>query len=161
MRVLIILMVLVLVGCTSKYTHDAEVTESKPTLSVSEKERWNLMVGKWYGSNPTKSGGVRQFITERYQDGSYRDIFKVTDAQGNSSESSEVGYWGISGLISFAIFRGWLNQGIIEPSDPTDPYNYDAYHIISLNSEEYEYSHVTTGNRFRVKKVDPDFVFPN
>lgn len=161
MRVLILLTVLAMVGCASQRILNTEVTDSKPTLSASEEERWTLMVGKWYGSQPTKGGGLKQHIAERYPDGSYKITFKITDARGNSKKSSEVGNWGISGPIYFTIFRGWLNQERIKPSDPSSPYNYDAYNIINLTSEVFEYNHVTTGNRYKIQKVESNFVFPH
>jgi hypothetical protein len=160
MRVLILLIALAISGCANQHTFNRTVTESKPSVSISEEERWLFMVGKWYGSLPTKDGGVRQQIVERYPNGSYKITFKVIDSKGKSEESSEVGNWGISGPIYFTIFRGWLYSTGIEQADPSSPYNYDAYNIVSLTSDLFEYSHVTSGNKYKIQKVGPDFEFP-
>ena len=160
MRVLVLLTVIAMSGCASQHTLNTSVTESKPSVEASEEERWLLMVGKWYGNQPTKDGGVKQHIVERYPNGSYKMTFKITDAKGNSKESSEVGNWGMSGPIYFTIFRGWLHSTGLEQSDPSSPYNYDAYNIVSLTDNLFEYSHVTTGNKYKIQKVRPDFEFP-
>lgn len=118
------------------------------------------MVGKWYGSQPTKEGGVKQHTIERAIDGSYKIVFRVTDANGKVEESSEVGHWGVSGPIYFSIFRGWLSDGRLSTSDPTSPYNYDAYKIINLSTEDFEYESFSSGNRYKIKRVPNDFEFP-
>ncbi len=147
-------------GCALQNTSSVAVIEAKPEVKVSEERRWTLMIGKWYGSQPTKEGGLKQHIVERYPNGSYKIIFKVTDSNGGTKESVEVGNWGISGPIYFTIFRGWLHGSELEQSNPSSPYNYDAYNIVSLADEHFEYSHVTTGNSYKIQRVSADFEFP-
>jgi len=38
---------------------------------------------------------------------------------------------------------------------------YDAYKIITLNSEVFEYESFSSGNRYTLIKVPDDFVFPD
>lgn len=147
-------------GCDTTNTSTTTITSTKPSVSFSQEEAWRMMVGKWYGSQPTKNGGKKQEITEKQPDGTFKITFKITDPEKGIKESIEVGQWGLSGPIYFSIFRGWVKGEHYSPSNPSDPYNYDAYHIINLSNEVFEYEHVTTGNHYVIKKVPNDFEFP-
>ncbi len=138
---------------------DYSVTSSKPAVSSSQEGTWKLMIGKWYGKQPTKDGGTKEEIIEKLPNGTYKIQFRVTQPDGTKTERTEVGYWGVSGNIYFSIFKGWLSGSEIISANPTDPYNYDAYHIIELTTEKFEYQHVSTGNRYVNQRVGNDFKF--
>ena len=159
-NIILALVVASLVGCASQHTSNQVVTASKPGLTLSQEQSWQLMSGKWYGSQPTKEGGLKQHVVERFADGTYKLTFKISESDGTVRESVEVGNWGVSGTVYFTIFRGWLNGEDIRPSDPTSPYNYDAYKIVNLTKENFEYEHFTSGNKYNIKKVPTDFAFP-
>lgn len=151
---------LALPGYASTNTSTGSITSFKPTLNLSQEESWSFMVGKWFGSQPTKEGGVKKQIMERLPQGEYRVTFRIYDKEGKYEEQTEAGYWGISDQIYFTIFRGWINAGQFVPSNPSDPYNYDAYKIISLSNKIFEYKSLSSGNSYSLKKVDNDFAFP-
>lgn len=164
MRILIIskvFVMLIITGCATTNTSTVAVTSKKPSLSISQEETWNLMIGKWYGSQPTKDGGKVQEIMERSPQGTYKITFRVYEKDGKYKEQSEAGHWGVSGPIYFTIFRGWVKNNQLSPSNPADPYNYDAYKIINLNNEVFEYESYSSGNKYTNKKVSNDFEFPN
>jgi hypothetical protein len=139
-------------GCATTVTSNKVITDSKP-VSLSDEKTWKYLIGEWHGSQTTKEGGNRKEICIRHPDGTYEVEFKSTDKDGVVSNHKEVGLWGVSGSIYFSIFRGWVNNGRIKLSDPSDPYNYDAYSIIILDETEFEYKHVSTGNEYKVIKV--------
>lgn len=141
-------------------TSEEKVTPLKPPTSEAQAEAWNLMIGSWYGSQPTQDGGLLERISERFPDGTYKVRFRVHSPDGEVFEQTEVGNWGVSGEIYFAIYRGRVEGEKLIPSDPSDPYNYDAYEIVSLSEERFEYEHVANGNRYVVERVSPDFEFP-
>mgnify|MGYP003386670841 FL=1 len=160
-RILIVAIGLLLSGCASLYTSSEKVTDDKPYLSKSQKETWGLMIGKWYGSQPTTTGNRKDQITEHLPDGTYRIRFRVVSEDNKVRETIEVGQWGVSGPIYFAIFRGWLKDGKLEPSRTSDPYNYDAYRMINLTNKKFEYEHMSTGTKYVINKMPSDFEFPN
>ncbi len=160
-RIMIAAIAFLLGGCSSLHTSSEKVTDDKPYLSKSQKETWGLMVGKWYGSQPTTAGSRKDQITEHLSDGTYRDRFRVVSEDNKVRETVEVGQWGVSGPIYFAIFRGWLKDGKLKPSRSSDPYNYDAYRIINLTNKIFEYEHISTGTKYVINKVPSDFVFPD
>tara|TARA_B100000768_G_C11165037_1_gene326208 strand:+ start:320 stop:814 length:495 start_codon:yes stop_codon:yes gene_type:complete len=152
---------LALTGCATTNTSTVTVTSQKPSLSLAQEETWDLMIGKWYGSQPTKDGGKKQTIMERSPQGTYKITFRVFDKDGKYKEQAEVGHWGVSGPVYFTMFRGWIKGDQLSPSNPSDPFNYDAYKIIKLNKDVFEYEDYSTGDKYVTKKVPNDFQFPN
>lgn len=150
-----------LAGCATTNTSRVAVTSQKPSLTLSQEETWNLMIGKWYGRQPTKDGGKKQEIVERSPHGTYKITFRIYDKDGNIKEQSEAGHWGVSGPVYFTIFRGWIEGDQLSPANPADPYNYDAYKIVKLNNDVFEYEHYSSGNKYVIKRVPNDFQFPD
>lgn len=158
---------LALLGCLMVSAASAQVDTSeqavKPGPSEAPASQTYLrskLVGKWFGSQPTKDGGNQSWTIIRRNDGRYEVTFRIYGADGASQELQEVGFWGVSGPVYFTIFVGQEEDGGFVPSDPADASNYDAYRIIELSSERFEYEHFVTGNRYVVKKVDDDFQLP-
>lgn len=129
-------------------------------LTPSQEDSWDLLLGTWYGSQPTKSGGKRDEIVKRMPDGTYKFRFRTCDKSGKCSKQTEVGLWGVSGPIYFTIFLGWADKGHITPASPGNPYNDDAYKIIKLNKKIFEYKEYSDGDRFVDKRVSANFNFP-
>ena len=159
--IVVVLVGLIVTGCATTETSKVAVTSEKPSLTLSQEETWNLMIGKWFGSQPTKDGGKKQEIMERSPQGTYQITFRVYDKNGKMKEQSESGYWGVSGPVYFTIFRGWVEGNQLFPSNPADPYNYDAYRIIKLNNETFEYENYSSGDKYVIRRVPNDFKFPN
>ena len=146
-------------ACQANVTSSTKITSYKPTSSAEENARWNQMTGTWYGSQPTQDGGKKEAISRRSVDGTYEVTFRVTAYDGHVEEFTEVGEWGISGPVYFTIFRGRVKHKEIFPADPSDPYHYDAYKILSLDNHAFSYEHFSTGNTYHQRKVAHDFHF--
>ena len=157
----IMVILLSLSACSNEHTSNTEIETKKPERILSDEQTWNLITGNWYGSQPTKDGGKRKELKKRFRDGTYEITFRTYDKEGNYEDQIEVGQWGISGPVFFTIFRGWKDGTWITQSSPDDPHNYDAYRIIKLNDEVFEYEHYVTGNRFANKRVSEDFELPD
>lgn len=69
--IFVVLSVLLSGGCTTTRLANETVDFEKPGLSKSQEETWALMLGKWYGDQPTKDGGRKQWVVERLADGKY------------------------------------------------------------------------------------------
>ena len=137
-------------------TSDKQVTLKKPVI-ISDFEKWGYMIGKWYGRQSTKEGGTKQELMTRSADGTYVVQFTVERKDGSKVYQTEAGHWGISGNIYFSIYRGWFREGKLIPSDSSNPHNYDAYQILELNNDKFQYKHANSGNEYIVNKVAPDF----
>ena len=155
----LVVVTVALFGCNATHTANYEVSVPKPFLTSTEIEFRNQLIGKWYGNQPNKKGGTKEWIKNNRIDGTYEIQFKNTSSLGEVRYKTETGDWGVSGNIYFSIYRGYVYKEKFHPSDPRDPYNYDAFNIILLNENQYEYVHVTTSNRYLVKRVSDDFEF--
>jgi hypothetical protein len=159
-RLMVLFVAVAISGCAARGTSSVPVDEAKPSLTTSQRESWQLMIGRWYGDQPLKEGGRKQWVATRAADGTYRIDFVHTTADGAVNKSSEVGHWGVSGPVYFSSFRGWIEANMFRRADPTDPYNYDAYRITRIDANVFEYEHFTTRERFSVRRVAADFEIP-
>ena len=151
-----LLLVALLVSACSPSTVDSQ----KPRAAASETQR-GALVGRWYGEAPTKDGGKRMHIMERSPDGTYKVSFRTVESSGKVWDQTEVGLWGVSGLVYFTITRGWLQGDRFVPADPEEAYYYDAYKILELSKKQMRYRSCEAGNKFLITRVADDFSFPD
>jgi hypothetical protein len=118
------------------------------------------MIGKWFGEATTDDDQIKKWITERRPDGSLRIHFRTYKKTGGYKEQIEVGLWGVSGPIYFTIINEAIADDKVITIDPTDAYFYDAYEIIKLTEQEFEYKAVTFSDIYKVKRVPDDFRLP-
>lgn len=152
----LILSCLVVASCAST----SPVTHSKEGETVQTITQREMLIGIWRGEAPVKSGGSRFWVVQRHPDGTYQIDFTLINASGAKSSHSEIGIWGTSAGIYFTATRGYVEGSGIDPADTTDPTLYDAYRIIDLTYDKFEYQNLSTGNRFVVKRVMPSASAP-
>ncbi len=143
----------------SDNTAATKIEAIKPDPTISQVERWRLMTGKWFGSQPTKDGKTLKWIVDRSEDGTYQIRFREYKSDGSFKENIEVGEWGVSGPIYFSVYKGRVDNGQLRRVNPTDPYNRDAYKITTLNDNIFVYESLEVPNRYTVKRVSPLFDF--
>ena len=131
----------------------------KPDVPITKEKNRRLLVGKWLGEIKSENGKVTKWLVERLIDGTYQIIFRTYDNETEYKDQIEVGFWGTSGSIYFSIMKGWIEEGEFVPANPEDPYFYDAYKIIQLNSDTFNYEHFDHKTRYTVKKVADSFTF--
>ncbi|HVN96169.1 MAG TPA: hypothetical protein VMT62_07055 [Syntrophorhabdaceae bacterium] len=101
------------------------------------------------------------WIAEKRPDGSYKVRFRNIPPSDKREDKVEVGEWGVSGDILFEIYKADLIDNRTIPADATDPINRDAYRILKLTDNEFEYEDLDSWQRYSAKKVAADFVFPD
>lgn len=154
------LAVLELTGCDSIKKSSPAVTAIKPEPDEAMQQRLEWMTGHWYGDQPTKDGGRKQWITHQAADGHFTITFKLDDPVQGKVEQLESGVWGVSGKY-YAVLT--TSIGLVAPSDFTLPLNpslWDIYRIHSLTESELHYSSVETGNHYQARRVSADFKMP-
>ena len=111
MKIISVVLLLAITGCATNHTSTNIVQTEKSSLSVSQKAKWAMMVGSWYGNQPTENGGSRHWIMHRLPQGTYQVYYSVLDSEEQKTdEGGEVGHWGIVGDVYFSIFRGWVKK---------------------------------------------------
>ncbi len=154
MRIIITaLLAFSLSACLSLPTSDEQVVAIKPDLPKDQIEAWNKMLGKWYGAQPMESGETYEWVVTRTVEGR----FKLEARQSRGEIYTEVGEWGLAGPIYFVIAKGWVENEIFIPTDPTDPYFRHAYEVIELTDSTFKYRAFSDGSIFTMQKVEPDF----
>ncbi|MBD8526431.1 hypothetical protein [Pseudomarimonas arenosa] len=147
-----------LAGCATPPVFDTSVHATKPEAPVTDALR-TLMLGRWYGDQPVKGGGRRQWLAERFVDGTFRIDFLIETPEG-TTQLTEVGFWGVAGGVYFTITRGWLDGDSFGPADPSDPSMYDSYQILEASDDLLRYRGNESGSEFTLRKVGDDFDFP-
>lgn len=162
MRAVLILVLSIIIFFVSACS---ETESSKPKLNDAfnpeptehRKANWNAMIGSWKGEKVTNDGGKYTWIVRRDSEGNYLLEGRVTKPNGESFIQREVGEWGIGTKVYFTVFKGWLRNNSVVPSDPTRPFNRDIYEIIQLTDNVFEYQHMDTGKKYKVTKVTDHF----
>lgn len=147
-------------SCHLSHTSLEKVPQLKAELPDDQKEKWRLMVGKWYGSQPLEQGGKKEWVITREENGFYEVSFRNQLRDGTIEERIEVGDWGIAESFYFSIFQGWIIEEQFVPADRNDPYNRDVYKVIRLTDQLFEYQNISTKERYTVKRVNSDFTLP-
>ena len=133
---------------------------AKDPMQVQQ-ERRDLLVGMWFGETPPTAGGHIQWIIDRARDGTYKIRFRIFGADGRYRKHMETGIWGISGPVYFSATQGWRQGSQVVGTDTAKARFYDAYEILELKRDSFEYRHYVTGTSYKVRKVGRDFRFPN
>lgn len=150
-----LVLVLFVVGCASVQPEKTIAAIKKH--SRSDEQNFQILVGKWYGNQPTTDGGKREQLVIRNHDGTHIIHFRVHEPNGETWDQIEVGEWGISGDIYFTIFKGWIKNGTFKPSTGNVAYNRDAYKILELTGAQFVYESAQDGEVFSLEKVDAVF----
>ena len=127
----------------------------------AQQERRDLLIGTWFGETPPTAGGHLQWIIKRSRDGTYNIQFRIFAPNGRYSTHMETGIWGISGPVYFSATQGWRQGNELVGTDTAKARFYDAYEILALKRDLFEYRHYVTGTSYKVRKVGHDFKFPN
>jgi hypothetical protein len=125
----------------------------KPRPSLAESRRHDMLVGNWIGESPVKDGGRREVLLERRADGTFTVTFRTHWGTDHAVVERQVGQWGISGPVYFTITTGWLDGDHVDPTDLGQPYYYDAYRIVDLSEDEFEFESFTTDTHYVLHRV--------
>lgn len=111
-----------------------------------------MMLGEWCGQKTHRDGTYQKWLVYRFPDGTYKIDFTKIGLNGDAENWGEYGMWGIRNPIYFTAMRGFIENGEVDPADPTDATYYDAYRVLSLTETEFTYKSYTSGNTFTVNR---------
>ena len=125
----------------------------KPQPSHKEVRRHAMMIGHWVGESPVGAGGQRRVLLQRSADGTFEVTFETCRGEHPVLVEKQVGQWGLSGPVYFTITTGWVDGDRIDPTEPGEPYFYDAYRVINLQHDLFEYESFSDGRRYVMRRV--------
>jgi hypothetical protein len=113
-----------------------------------------MLTGNWY----RKSSGTPDDYFSEYakirENGSFEFTFIALDETGKELEKViELGDWGLVGDIHFTITKNEVIDNDIYAADLANEDNYQAYKILQLNSQIFEYQHVVSNEVFILRRV--------
>ena len=123
--------------------------------------KWSTLVGMWFGIRDLGGEEKVLYLSEKKEDGTYRNRFRAVSPSGKKEDKEETGEWGVSGEVYFTIYKEDHVAGSSMPADAMDPANRDAYKILKLNKDVFEYQSLDTGDKFTAKRVSSGFTFPD
>jgi hypothetical protein len=126
----------------------------------SQQEHRDRLIGTWFGETPPTSGGHIEWIIDRSEDGTFKVRFRIFSPDGPPREHMETGIWGVSGPVYFSATQGWRQGTVVVGTDTTRARFYDAYEILRLTDDAFEYRHYVTGTTYKVRRVGRHFKFP-
>ncbi|GAB4393896.1 MAG: hypothetical protein Tsb0032_15050 [Kiloniellaceae bacterium] len=129
------------------------------TLAMAKSPR-EIFVGRWYGEAKKGAAVTKRWVVDAFPDGVFRITFRFYEEDGSYREQVEVGEWGISGPVYFLSTKGWVDEGMFLKADTSNAQLYDAYKILKLEQQVFEYEHFVNGNRYQVRRVDTGFELP-
>lgn len=139
-----------LAGCAS-HRHAAT------TASASAVARRQMLFGWWISRERLMGGGKRLRLALHCPDGVFFFDERTLDAGGKVvAESNQVGDWGISGPVFFAIVRGGRKNGQNYEADLNKGRYYQAYRIVKLTYTVFEYRSYATGTVVAARRASPD-----
>jgi hypothetical protein len=113
-----------------------------------------LLFGRWYRNDIDEQGKQVVEYAELSADGSFEFTFVSTEQQTNVTEQViELGDWGLVGNVHFTITKSELIDQQLYAADLNDSNNYQAYNVLQLNHQTFEYQHIETKEIFMMRKV--------
>lgn len=137
---------------------------TRPSDPLNQVLAREILIGSWQGAKRQQlTNEDYQWLTHHFSDGTYRSIFR-TSATANNLESPppetnnppeqiEVGYWGVSGMVRYTIFRGWESPNGVIAAPPDEPSYYDAFLLQYLDENHMTYCNLETGESFTAVRV--------
>lgn len=113
-----------------------------------------LLFGRWYRNDIDEQGQQVVEYAELSADGSFEFTFVSTEQETNITEQViELGDWGLVGNVHFTITKSELIDQQLYAADLNDSDNYQAYNVLQLNHQVFEYQHIETKEIFMMRKV--------
>jgi hypothetical protein len=112
-------------------------------------------VGTWYGEySAAPRPGVQRFVTTRSADGTFTVHARMYENGRMIADLTNRGLWGVSNGMYFTVTTEVNDR----KTEARTPEVINAYLVQKLEGDEFEYMHVASGNRFRVRRVEPGSV---
>ena len=116
-----------------------------------------MMVGNWVGESPVEMGGQRSVLLQRSADGTFSVAFKTRWDDRPVVVEQQVGQWGLAGPVYFTITTGWVDGDQVDSTDLGQPYFYDAYRVVTLDHDRFEFESFATRQHYVLRRVADDF----
>jgi hypothetical protein len=160
-RSLLLFIAFVFFPACSTVPHKPPVAWAMKEQSNADAESREMLIGRWYEETVESDGTKMAELKDLRRDGIYQMTFRKIARDGHVTDQTEIGLWGVSGKVFFAILQGYVKRGTIFSVPSTDADNYDAYEITKLDAQVFEIVHSATRQHFISKNVAQSFQLPS
>lgn len=117
-----------------------------------------LLFGRWFRENSDDQNSKTVEYAQLSADGSFEFTFITLETQSGKTEQiveqvTELGDWGLVADIHFTITKNEIFDEQIYAADLNDSNNYQAYRVLQLNHQIFEYQHIDTNEIFIMRKI--------
>ena len=110
--------------------------------------------GRWYRMAIDEQGQQKSEYAQLFPDGRFEFTFSTLNKYSEVCQQEiQLGDWGIVGDIHFTITKSELIDQALYDADLSNADNYDAYRILTLDSQIFEYQHIFTNEVFIMRRV--------
>jgi hypothetical protein len=124
-----------------------------PSKIINRAFAREMLTGSWQGVRAFSKGGRYEWITHHYSDGTYRSVFREPGSNDEKKDKVEVGFWGVSGMVRYMLFRGWETKEGFIAAPPDEPTYYDTFLLQRLDEEQMLYCNLETGEQYQAVRV--------
>lgn len=115
----------------------------------------DLIVGKWLGETAAGNGRSQRFLAQHFPDGRFSVTYLTREPDGREHVDVYAGEWGISGPIYFTAVTGRDDE--VAAHDPGKPGKYNAYEVLNVDDESFEYESLSPREQFAARRVGEGF----
>lgn len=113
-----------------------------------------MLIGSWYRNSIDDQNHHTSEYAKLSTDGSFEFSFVTHNNQGDIIEEIiELGDWGLVGDIHFTMTKSEFIDGDHYAADLADEDNYQAYKVLQLTNQKFEYQHLLTKEVYILKRV--------
>ncbi|MGJ8692165.1 MAG: hypothetical protein ACSHW0_06755 [Thalassotalea sp.] len=113
-----------------------------------------LLLGKWYRNTTDEQGNQISEYAQMAADGSFEFTFIFHNNEGEITQQIiEIGDWGLVGDIHFTITKGEIIDDEHYPVDLNEPDNYNAYRVLALTNQTFQYQHIISPEIFISRRI--------
>jgi hypothetical protein len=111
------------------------------------------LVGYWFRQKVDQSDTLESEYCHFQDDGIFKIDFINTKQGKTLQQITEYGSWGLVGDIHFTITEEIIIDDKCIDNDMSNENNYNAYRVLQLNSQFFEYEHIETKEKYLLKRT--------
>lgn len=114
----------------------------------------SLLIGRWYREDIDEQGNKTVEYAQLTPEGCFEFSFITFDQEGNVIEqATEFGDWGLVADIHFTLTKSEMIEQIHYAADLKNADNYQAYRVLKLDHQIFQYQHIVTDERYTLHKI--------
>jgi hypothetical protein len=129
----------------------------KPRPPAEEQGLHELIVGNWVGETMIEGCRRGRFLAQHFEDGTFRVTVRSEAPDDRASNAVYLGNWSTSGPTYFTSVSWIAEERDIDVTYGQGTANINAYEILEIDDERFEYESFSSRAKFVARRVGEDF----